>query len=145
MGVLGDAVHAEDFTGKVKARDLFATIIGNAVCLDSARTHCVYGGEGASLLVYVLTFLQGFATLDDVVQFVDIVRLQCKGKTETAESAIAAVYPKVMSTLPGCFWLTQLFYWNGHIGLHVIPSIIDGYTVAEYRGAFAAVGEFERY
>ena len=83
MGVIADAVNAQDLAGKVEAGDLLPAIVGSLVGLERARAHRENGLKIVAFPVQVLAFLQRFAALDDVIQLLDIVIFQGERQADT--------------------------------------------------------------
>jgi hypothetical protein len=73
--IVANAVHAKYLPWKIKTGDLFLTIVCRLIGLNSSRADGVHRLKIVTFPVQMLVLLQGFASLDDVVQLLDIIAL----------------------------------------------------------------------
>jgi hypothetical protein len=92
---------AHDLSGKIKASDLFFTIIAQRGGLNRTGADSKERSKAVIGAVKVFTFLQWPAALYDLIQPINIVNMQTQGQTQRIKTAVTTGNPFVVSAMGG--------------------------------------------
>jgi hypothetical protein len=83
-----DAVEAQHLAGHLEASDLIAPVFEDHIRLERARANRVNGLEGVAGTVKMLLPLDFAAATDELIELVDLTRIEAERKTQFPQVAL---------------------------------------------------------